>query len=102
MEQLYFLCDSNYIENFVAILDVIINVKTTLFQCRTANAKEILCNHVRCLSEYSHSRTPDRDFRCFTYVRDISISHTHTRPRERYKTNSRTLATRRSVTSLFC
>ena len=47
MEQLYFLCDSNYIENFVAILDVIINVKTTLFRCRAANAQEILCKHVR-------------------------------------------------------
>ena len=75
MEQLYFLCDSNYIENFVAILDVVINVKTTLFQCRTANADEILCNHVRCLSEYSHSRTPDRDFRCFTHVRYFYPTH---------------------------
>ena len=82
MEQLYFLCDSNYIENFVAILNVIINVKRTLFQCRTANAPEILCKACVHPSEQSHSRTPDRDLRCFTHAR-YYFSHTQISPRDR-------------------
>ena len=69
MEQLYFLCDSNYIENFVAILDVIINVKTTLFQCRTANVQEILSKHVR-----THQSS-----RILAHQIGISVVFTHVR-----------------------
>ena len=51
------------------------------------------------LRHLAYSRTPDRDFRCF-YPCEIFLSHTPLPALGKDKTNSRTLASRRSVTSL--